>query len=216
MDRGSSPLDLKGLLEASAGVERASVAAEEAASQALAQRDDYERDHLAPARQKAQQTEKEAFGLSRDVAQLKKQIGNADCLKALARAITAVKERMKAAQVTRDTAKAAAEVHRKEVTGRREEFFPRRRQQISPAVEAAFIDPAGFTTRVKERNEAEKSFDGSSMGGNPKAVTNIALLLALSDLGRVDAQVRVPPLLITDSPLSGSAQRACTRRRACA
>ncbi|WP_435192200.1 hypothetical protein [Streptomyces sp. bgisy126] len=196
-------LDLKGLQEAAAGAEQTAVAAEEAATHALAQRDAYERDHLAPARQKAQQAEKEAFGLSRDVAQLKKQIDNADYLKAQALAITAAKERMKAAQATRDAAKAADEVRRKEVAGRWEKFFLRRLQQINPAVEAAFIDPADFTTRVKERNEADKSFDDSSVGGNPKAVTNIALLLALRDLGRVDAQVRVPPLLIIDSPLSG-------------
>ncbi|MFI8326395.1 hypothetical protein [Streptomyces sp. NPDC085529] len=196
-------LDLKGLQEAVAGAERASGAAEEAAAHAHAQRDAYERDHLAPARQAAQQAEKEAFGLSRDVAQLKKQIDNADYLKAQALAITAAKERMKAAQAARDAAKAADEVRRKEVTGRWSEFFLRRLQQINPAVEAAFIDPADFTTRVKERNEADKSFDDSSVGGSPKAVTNIALLLALRDLGRVDAQVRVPPLLIIDSPLSG-------------
>ncbi|MGW4049520.1 hypothetical protein ACWENA_01690 [Streptomyces sp. NPDC004779] len=196
-------LDLKSLQEAVVSAERAAVAAEEAAAHALAQRDAYERDHLSPARQKAQQAEKEAYGLSRDVAQLKKQIDNADYLKAQAQAITTAKERMKAAQAARDAAKTADDVRRKEVTGRWSEFFLRRLQEINPAVEAAFIDPADFTTRVKEHNEADKSFDDSSVGGNPKAVTNIALLLALRDLGRVDAQVRVPPLLIIDSPLSG-------------
>ncbi|MFE9046235.1 hypothetical protein ACFYOG_35785 [Streptomyces sp. NPDC007818] len=142
---------------------------------------------------KAQQAKKEAFGLSRDVAQLKKQIDNADYLKAQARASAAAS----------DTARAADEVRCKQVTGRWEEFFLRRLQQINPAVEAAFIDPADFTIRVMERNEADKSFDDSSVGGSLKVVTNVALLLALRDLGRVDAQVRVPPLLIIDSPLSG-------------
>ena len=33
--------------------------------------------------------------------------------------------------------------------------------------------------------------------------TNVALLLALRDLGRVDPAVRVPPLMIIDSPLAG-------------
>ncbi|MFI0990649.1 hypothetical protein [Streptomyces exfoliatus] len=196
-------LDLTGLQEAASVAGQTAVTAEEAAAQALALRDTYERDHLAPARQTAQQAEKEAFGLSRDVAQLKKQIDNADYIKAQAQVITEAKERMKAAQAVRDAAKSADEVRRKEVTGRWTELFLKRLQQINPAVETAFIDPADFTTRVKERDEADKSFDDSSVGGNPKAVTNIALLLALRDLGRSDVQVRVPPLLIIDSPLSG-------------
>ncbi|MEU0401619.1 hypothetical protein ABZ318_15515 [Streptomyces sp. NPDC006197] len=196
-------LDLGGLQEAAAAAGQAAVVAEEAAAQALALRDAYERDHLAPARQAAQQAEKEAFGLSRDVAQLKKQIDNADYIKAQAQVIAEAKKRMTAAQAARDAAKAADEVRRKEVTARWSEFFLQRLRQINPAVESAFIDPADFTTRVKERDEADKSFDDSSVGGNPKAVTNIALLLALRDLGRADAQVRVPPLLIIDSPLSG-------------
>lgn len=196
-------LDLSGLQEAAAAAGQAADAAEDAAAQALALRDGYERDHLAPARQAAQRAEKEAFGLSRDVAQLKKQIDNADYIKAQAQVITEAKARMKATQGARDTAKNADEVRRKEVTGLWSEFFLKRLQQINPAVETAFIDPADFTTRVKERDEADKSFDDSSVGGNPKAVTNIALLLALRDLGRCDAKVRVPPLLIIDSPLSG-------------
>jgi hypothetical protein len=38
--------------------------------------------------------------------------------------------------------------------------------------------------------------------GSPKAITNIAALLSLRDLGRTDPAVRVPPLLIIDSPLA--------------
>ncbi|MFD3997118.1 hypothetical protein [Streptomyces sp. NPDC058583] len=196
-------LDLGGLREGAAAAGQAADGAEEAAAQALALRDAYERDHLAPARQTAQHAEKEAFGLSRDVAQLKKQIDNADYIKAQAQVITDAKTRMKAAQAARDAAKNADEVRRKEVTVLWSDFFLKRLQQINPAVETAFINPADFTTRVKERDEADKSFDDSSVGGNPKAVTNIALLLALRDLGRADAKVSVPPLLIIDSPLSG-------------
>lgn len=83
------------------------------------------------------------------------------------------------------------------------EFFLARLRQINPAVETAHIDPHDFTTLVKERNEANKTFDDSSVAGSPKVATNVALLLALRDLGRVNAAVRVPPLLIIDSPLAG-------------
>ncbi|WP_069766766.1 hypothetical protein [Streptomyces sp. LUP30] len=73
-----------------------------------------------------------------------------------------------------------------------------RLQQINPDVETASIDPGDFTTRVKQRHSADKRFAESSVAGTPKVATNVALLLALRDLG-----VRVPPLLIIDSPLTG-------------
>jgi hypothetical protein len=97
----------------------------------------------------------------------------------------------------------AHEVRRKKLTGRWSEFFLARLQQISPDVETAFIDPGDFTTRVKERHDVDKTFAHSSVGGSPRAATNVALLLALRDLGRVDPAVRVPPLLIIDSLLAG-------------
>lgn len=56
---------------------------------------------------------------------------------------------------------------------------------------------------MKEHNAADKTFAESSVAGSPKVGTNVAALLALRDLGRVDPAVRVPPLLIIDSPLSG-------------
>ncbi|MFJ2645274.1 hypothetical protein ACIO1C_00820 [Streptomyces sp. NPDC087420] len=50
--------------------------------------------------------------------------------------------------------------------------------------------------------------------GSPKVITNIAALLSLRDLGRTDPAVRVPPLLIIDSPLAdlGAVDRS-TRHR---
>ncbi|MFC9425789.1 hypothetical protein [Streptomyces sp. NPDC056987] len=38
--------------------------------------------------------------------------------------------------------------------------------------------------------------------GSPRVITNVAALLSLRDLGRIDPSVRVPPLLIIDSPLA--------------
>jgi hypothetical protein len=46
---------------------------------------------------------------------------------------------------------------------------------------------------VKEHNEVDKTFAESSVAGSPKVATNVAALLALRDLGRVDPAVRVPP-----------------------
>ncbi|WP_032769645.1 hypothetical protein [Streptomyces sp. CNS654] len=152
--------------------------AETAAADALAARDDYDRDHVASARTLAQSAEKEAHGLSRDVAQLKRRLQDADYI-------------------------SAQEVRRKEVTGRWSQFFLERLRQINPAVEAASTDPLDFTTRVKEHGDVDKTFADSSVGGSPRAATNVALLLALRDLGRVDPLARVPPLLIIDSPLAG-------------
>ncbi|MEU2183983.1 hypothetical protein [Streptomyces thermolilacinus] len=57
--------------------------------------------------------------------------------------------------------------------------------------------------RDAEANEPEKTFADSSVGGSTKAITNIAFLLALRDLGRIDPAVCVPPLLVIDSPLNG-------------
>ncbi|MGW7452801.1 hypothetical protein [Streptomyces sp. NPDC054787] len=50
---------------------------EKGAADALADRDAFEKERLAPARSSAQRAEKEALGLSRDVAQLKRQTENA-------------------------------------------------------------------------------------------------------------------------------------------
>jgi hypothetical protein len=94
-------------------------------------------------------------------------------------------------------------VRRKEVTTRWSEFFLARLKQINPEVEPVSIDPADFTTRVKEQHTVDKTFADSSVAGSPKVATNVALLLALRDLGRVDPGVRVPPLLVIDSPLAG-------------
>ncbi|MFD9339430.1 hypothetical protein ACFWBF_34335 [Streptomyces sp. NPDC060028] len=176
---------------------------EKAAARALADRDAFEERRLAPARSAAQQAEKEAFGLSRDVAQLKRQIENADYIRVQEQVIKEAKERMEAAQMARDAAQGAGGVRRKEVAGRLSAFFLARLQQINPAVETAHVDPHDFTTLVRERDEADKTFDDSSVAGSPKVATNVALLLALRDLGRVDAAVRIPPLMIIDSPLAG-------------
>ncbi|MFE9574679.1 hypothetical protein ACFYMW_40305 [Streptomyces sp. NPDC006692] len=110
---------------------------------------------------------------------------------------------MDAAQAARDAAACAHEVRRKEVTGRWSEFFLNRLKQINHEVETAHIDPADFTTRVKERHTADKTFAESSVAGSPKVATNVALLLAMRDLGRVDRGVRVPPLMVIDWPLAG-------------
>jgi hypothetical protein len=196
-------LRLRTLEEAAAAAAAEAATADAAAADALAARDAYDEGHLQPARTAAQQAEKEAHGLSRDVAQLKERLETADYISAQEKAIQAAKEQMEAAQAARDAALTAHEVRRKEITGRWSEFFLARLQQINPDVETAFIDPGDFTTRVKERDDVDKTFADSSVGGSPRAATNVALLLALRDLGRVDPTVRVPPLLITDSPLAG-------------
>ncbi|MEN8656370.1 hypothetical protein ABCR94_38805, partial [Streptomyces sp. 21So2-11] len=182
---------------------RVAVEAEQAAARALADRDAFEGQIVAGARSAAQQAEKEVFGLSRDVAQLKRQTERADYIRAQERVIKEAKERMEAARGARDAAQAADGVRRKEVTGRLSAFFLTRLRQINPAVETAHVDPQDFTTLVKERDERDKTFDDSSVAGSPKVTTNVALLLALRDLGRIDAAVRIPPLMIIDSPLAG-------------
>ncbi|MGA5207962.1 hypothetical protein [Streptomyces variegatus] len=177
--------------------------ADTAAAAALVSRDAFDEGHLQPARQAAQQAEKEAHGLSRDVAQLKERLESADYISAQEKVIKTAKEQMDAAQAARDAAVTAHEVRRKEVTTRWSEFFLARLKQINPEVETVSIDPADFTTRVKEQHTVDKTFADSSVAGSPKVATNVALLLALRDLGRVDPGVRVPPLLVIDSPLAG-------------
>ncbi|MGA5059223.1 hypothetical protein ACPB99_17540 [Streptomyces pseudogriseolus] len=194
---------VKALQEDMTTVAQAAQEAETAAADALAARDAYDRDHVASARTLAQSAEKEAHGLSRDVAQLKRRLQDADYISAQETAVAAAKEAMEQAQAARDAVKSAQEVRRKAVTGRWSQFFLERLRQINPAVEAASIDPLDFTTRVKEHGDVDKTFADSSVGGSPRAATNVALLLALRDLGRVDPLARVPPLLIIDSPLAG-------------
>ncbi|CAM5587852.1 hypothetical protein ACIPPN_28820 [Streptomyces diastaticus] len=196
-------LRLRSLQEASAAAGDQAAEADTAAAAALTARDAYDEGHLQPARKAAQQAEKEAHGLSRDVAQLKERLESADYISAQEQVIRAAKEQMDAAQAARDAAVTAHDVRRKEVTGRWSEFFLARLKQINPDVETAHIDPADFTTRVKERHTADKTFAESSVAGSPKVATNVALLLALRDLGRVDRGVRVPPLMVIDSPLAG-------------
>ncbi|TLQ41917.1 hypothetical protein [Streptomyces marianii] len=196
-------LRLRSLQEASAAAADQAAEADTAAAAALTARDAYDEGHLQPARKAAQQAEKEAHGLSRDVAQLKERLESADYISAQEQVIQAAKEQMETAQAARDAAVTAHDVRRKEVTGRWSEFFLARLKQINPDVETAHIDPADFTTRVKERHTADKTFAESSVAGSPKVATNVALLLALRDLGRVDRGVRVPPLMVIDSPLAG-------------
>ncbi|MGW0926077.1 hypothetical protein ACWD3J_44705 [Streptomyces sp. NPDC002755] len=196
-------LRLRILEDASVAAAAEAAEADTAAAAALTARDAYDEGHLQPARMAAQQAEKEAHGLSRDVAQLKERLESADYISAQEKVIKTAKEQMEAAQAARDAAVTAHDVRRKEVTGCWAEFFLTRLQQINPDVETASIDPGDFTTRVKERHTADKTFAESSVAGSPKVATNVALLLALRDLGRADPGVRVPPLLIIDSPLTG-------------
>jgi hypothetical protein len=196
-------LRLRTLEQAALAAAAEAAKADAAAADALAARDAYDEGQLQPAHKAAQQAEKEAHGLSRDVAQLKERLDSADYISAQEKAIQTAKEQMEAAQAARDAAVTAHDVRRKEVTAHWSEFFLARLQQINPDVETAFIDPSDFTTRVKERHAADKTFAESSVAGSPKVATNVALLLALRDLGRVDPAVRVPPLMIIDSPLAG-------------
>ncbi|MFJ5035412.1 hypothetical protein ACIQB5_47070 [Streptomyces sp. NPDC088560] len=196
-------LRLRGLEDASTAAAAAAAEADTAAAAALTARDAYDEGRLQPARKAAQQAEKEAHGLSRDVAQLKERLESADYISAQEQVIKTAKEQMDTAQAARDAAACAHEARRKEVTGRWSEFFVARLKQINPEVETAYVDPADFTTRVKERHTADKTFAESSVAGSPKVATNVALLLALRDLGRADPGVRVPPLMVIDSPLAG-------------
>ncbi|MFD8731363.1 hypothetical protein [Streptomyces sp. NPDC059611] len=176
--------------------------AEDTAAAALKNRDLYDQDQLQPARIAAQQAEKLAQGLSRESARLKEWLDSSDYLAKQQIVINAAKAEMERAQNTWDTALAAHEVRRKEIVGRWTELFLLRLQQINPNVETAYIDAADFTTRVKEHNDPDKGFADCFVMGSPKVVINVALLLSLRDLGRTDPGVRVPPLLIIDSPLA--------------
>lgn len=200
---GRLELRLRRLEDAAATATTQAAEADKEAAAALTARDAYDEGHLQPSRRAAQQAEKEAHGLSRDVAQLKERLESADYISAQEQVIKTAKEQMDAATAARDAAVTAHDVRRKEVTGRWSQFFLARLKQINPDIETASIDSGNFTTRVKERNTADKTFAESSVAGSPKVTTNVALLLALRDLGRVDPGVRVPPLLVIDSPLSG-------------
>ena len=83
-------------------------------------RDAYDEGHVQPARKAAQQSEKEAHGLSRDVAQLKERLESADYVSAQDQVIKTAKEQMDAAQAAQDAAVAAHEVRRKMPTARSE------------------------------------------------------------------------------------------------
>ncbi|MFD8376085.1 hypothetical protein ACFV2Z_35920 [Streptomyces sp. NPDC059688] len=196
-------LRLRTLEEAVAAAAAEAAKADTAAADALAVRDAYGEAHLEPARKAAQQAEKEAHGLSRDVAQLRERLESADYINAQETVIQAAKEQMEAAQAARAVAVATHEVRRKEVTARWSEFFLARLQQINPDVETAFIDPGDFTTRVKERHTTDKTFAESSVAGSPKVATNVALLLALRDLGRVDQVLTVACLAMQPVRTSG-------------
>ncbi|MER5747094.1 hypothetical protein ABT097_27970 [Streptomyces sp. NPDC002225] len=195
-------LKLRHLEDALAVATAAADNAEDAAAAALKDRDAYDQHHLQPARAAAQQAEKAAHGLSREAARLKQWMESSNFINDQQQVIDASKAYMEQAEAVRDAALAAHQVHRKELIARWTELFLARLRQINPAIETAYIDPADFTTRIKERAEPDKTFAESSVAGSPKVVTNVALLLSLRDLGRTDPAVRVPPLLIIDSPLA--------------
>ncbi|AJE80378.1 ala-rich protein [Streptomyces albus] len=198
------------LTSALAAVDRA----EDTAATALKTRDTYDQDHLQPTRATAQQAEKTAHGLSRDVARLKQWLDSSTYLTDQQKVVDIAKITMEDAKATRNAALTAHDAWRKELIARWTEFFLIRLQQINPDVETAHIDPTDFTTRIKERDQPDKTFDESSVAGSPKVVTNIAMLLALRDLGRTEPTVRVPPLLIIDSPLAdlGAVDQTTGRR----
>ncbi|MFJ2170386.1 hypothetical protein [Streptomyces griseofuscus] len=195
-------MKLRSLQEALDAALAAAEKAEDTAAAALKARDTYDQHGLQPARAAAQQAEKTAHGLSRDVARLKEWLDSSDYINTQQQIIDAAKADMEKAKAARDAALSAHEVRRKEVIARWTELFLARLQQINPDVETAYIDPTDFTTRVKERDNPDKTFAESSVAGSPKVVTNVAMLLSLRDLGRIDPAVRVPPLMIIDSPLA--------------
>ncbi|RPK37019.1 hypothetical protein EES39_31180 [Streptomyces sp. ADI92-24] len=193
---------LRRLEDALATATAAADRAEDAAAAALTSRDTYDQDHLQPTRSTAQQAEKAAHGLSWDAARLKEWLDSSDYLGKQQIIIDNAKAESEKAAAARDTALTAHEVRRKEIVGRWTELFLTRLKQINPDVETAYIDPADFTTRVKKRDNPDKTFQDSSVMGSPRAIINVAALPALRDLGRADPSVRVPPLLIIDSPLA--------------
>ncbi|MEU6482021.1 hypothetical protein ABZ858_35140 [Streptomyces sp. NPDC047017] len=195
-------MKLRSLKEALAAAIATAEKAEDAAAIALKARDTYDQHDLQPVRVAAQQAEKTAHGLSRDVARLKEWLESSDYINTQQKIIDAAKAEMEKAKAARDAALTAHEVRRKEVIARWTELFLARLQQINPDVETAYIDPTDFTTRIKERDNPDKTFAESSVAGSPKVVTNVAMLLSLRDLGRADPAVRVPPLMIIDSPLA--------------
>ncbi|MEU7646361.1 hypothetical protein [Streptomyces huasconensis] len=207
-------LKLRNLEDALAAATAAADRAEDVAAAALKDRDLYDQGQLQPARIAAQQAEKLAHGLSRETARLKEWLDSSDYLVKQQIVIDAAKAQMERAQEARDTALAAHEARRKEIVGHWTELFLVRLRQINANIETAYIDPADFTTRIKERNEPDKVFADCSVMGSPKVVTNVAILLSLRDLGRLDTGVRVPPLLIIDSPLAdlGAVDRATGER----
>ncbi|MGK5638621.1 hypothetical protein ACSNOK_09970 [Streptomyces sp. URMC 126] len=95
-------LRLRRLQEASAAAADQAAQADTAATTALTARDTYDAEHLQPALKAAQQAEKEAHGLSRDVAQLKECLESADYISAQQQVIKTAKEQMETAQAVRE------------------------------------------------------------------------------------------------------------------
>ncbi|MFD8916078.1 hypothetical protein [Streptomyces sp. NPDC059575] len=195
-------LKLQSLQDALTSAVTAAGRAEDTAATAFTARDTYDQDHLQPARATAQQAEKTAHGLSRDVVRLKQWLDSSTYLTDQRKVVDIAKTAMEQAKAARDAALTAHDVRRKELIACWTELFLIRLQQINPDVETAHIDPTDFSTCVKERDQPDKTFDESSVAGSPKVATNVAMLLALRDLGRTEPTVRVPPLLIIDSPLA--------------
>jgi hypothetical protein len=188
---------------ASGGAAKTLADAETAATQALAARFRCEEDQLAPQRRTTREREKEAQKLSGELIQLRLRQKEAAYITAQEQQLDEYAVAKQAAEDDRDAAARAHEHHRKELVQQWSQFFLTRLQQINPAVESAVIDPRDFTVRIRERGSVTKSFHESSVAGSPKVVTNIALLLALRDVGQAVPTVCVPPLLIIDSPLNG-------------
>lgn len=179
-------------------------AADTAAGRALAARDAFERDTVEPQRRATRDLEKTADRLSGEVAQLRRRLNDADFIAVQEQQVRSRKEEMEEAEARRDTAQTAHDQRRKELVHQWSVFFLARLQQIRPAVETAVISPEDFTTLVRERNdEGAQFFHEGAVAGHARAVINIAMLLALRDLGRAVSAVRVPPLMIIDCPLAG-------------
>lgn len=162
-----------------------------------AARQAHERDRWRPQQQRVLEAEKKASALGGEVAQLGLRLEEVEIVFALDAELEVLDAARKAAKEGLDAAQGERAHRRKEILAQWSALLLARVREIDPLIQEAYITE-GFEPFVDG-----KPFDDSSVSGGPKTLRNICTLLSLRDLGRIVPTVRIPPLMIIDSPLSG-------------
>jgi hypothetical protein len=162
-----------------------------------AARQAHERDRWKPQQQRVLEAEKNASALGGEVAQLGRRLEEVEIVFALDAELEVLDAAREAAKNDLEAARGERAHRRKEILAQWSALQLARVREIDPLIQEAYIT-ADFEPFVDG-----KPFDDSSVSGGPKTLRNICTLLSLRDLGRIVPTVRIPPLMIIDSPLSG-------------